>query len=167
VNVPAVGAPIAITANRCPAEQGRMPPSLARHRHRPGEFLLCVGLCLLRMRRPLSYKGSSLLGRGSWIAMNVPSSHGRKGWRPLHTRLGGCAWNVTLVAPVPMSSSGTSSPKRAPPVPGLKSSPTFAGHQRNSRFFFACRRQTRRCGRRYWQRSLSTARIPVMGGTYR
>jgi hypothetical protein len=129
-SIPAAGAPITITANRHPIEQGQMPPSLAGHCRHSGEsllfaesrlgLLLChdagfclllgVGLCLLHMRRPLSCKGSSLLGRGSWIVVKVPSSCGRKGWRPLHVRLGRLEWNMTLVMPVPMPSSGTSSP---------------------------------------------------------
>jgi hypothetical protein len=67
VNIPMAGAPVVITANRHPIEQGRMPPSLAGHCRRPGEcasarlaLLLCrdigfclligVGLCLLCMR---------------------------------------------------------------------------------------------------------------------
>jgi hypothetical protein len=103
VNVPVAGALATITTNRRPTEQGRSHPSLAGHHHQPGESLLCVnahlglllcrdtgfclligvGHCLLCMRRPLSCKGSSLLGRGRWIATKVPSSRGRKGWWPL------------------------------------------------------------------------------------
>jgi hypothetical protein len=40
-------------------------------------------------------------------------------------RLERCARIVTLVTPVPMPCSGTSSPRRVPPVPGLNSSPTM------------------------------------------
>jgi hypothetical protein len=123
-----------------------MPP-LVGHSHRPGEYLLyvstclglllycyvgfdlliCVGPCLLRMRWLLSCKGSSLLGRGSWIAERVSWSHGRKDWQPLHTRLGRCAWNMMPVMSVPMSSSGTSSPRRTHLVPVPNSLPTLAG----------------------------------------
>jgi hypothetical protein len=159
-NIPAVGAPVVITANHRPTEQGQTPPSLVGHRRQPGESLLCagarlglllyrgtsfcllisIGLCLLHMRQPLSCKGVSLLRRGSWIAAKGPSSYWQKGWWPLHVRLGRCMFNVTLVAPMSMPSHGTSSTKHEPPVPGLKSSPTLVRHWRNARFFFACRR---------------------------
>jgi hypothetical protein len=160
LNVLAVGAPAVITANCHPAEQGRMPPCLAGHRRRLGESLLCADACLglllcrdteglrlLRIRRPLSCMGTSLPGRGSWIAVRVPSSHGRKGWRPLRACLGRCVRNVMLVALVPMPSSRTSSPRCTPPVLSPNSSPILLGHWRNARFFSACRRWTWRCGR--------------------
>jgi hypothetical protein len=165
VNFPTVGAPTEVTANHHPTQQGRTPPSLVGHRRRLGESLLCVGaylglllrrdvgfcllivvgLRLLHMRRPLRYKGSSLPGRGSWIAERVPSSRWRKGWWPLHARLGRCTCNVTLVTLVPMLSSGTSSPRHVPLVPSPNSSLILARRWRNVRFFFTCRRWTRRC----------------------
>jgi hypothetical protein len=43
VNIPMAGAP---TSSRRSVVQGRMPPSLVRHRHQPGESLLYVGACL-------------------------------------------------------------------------------------------------------------------------
>jgi hypothetical protein len=87
------------------------------------------------MQWPSSCKSSSLPRRGSWIAERVPSSRGRKAWQPLHARSGRCAWNMMLVAPVLILSSGTSSPRRAPPVPSPNSSPTLAVRWRNARFF--------------------------------
>jgi hypothetical protein len=45
-NVPTVGAPAMITASLRSIEQGRVPPSLARHRRRPGESLLYASACL-------------------------------------------------------------------------------------------------------------------------
>jgi hypothetical protein len=78
-DVPIGGAPAAITASCRPVAQGRMPPLVGPRRH-PSESLLCadarlglllcrdvgfclllgVGLRLLRMRWPLSWKSSSL-----------------------------------------------------------------------------------------------------------
>jgi hypothetical protein len=158
---PIAGAPIVIAASCRPVMQGQIPPLLRPHR-RLGEsllhagaplgLLLChdagfclligVGLHLLRMRWPSSCKSSSLPRRGSWIVERVPSSRGRKAWWPLRARSGRCTWNMTLVTPVLMPFSGTSSPRRAPPVPGCKSPPTFAGSWRNARFFSAYRRRT-------------------------
>jgi hypothetical protein len=46
VNVPVVGAPVAISAHRHPVEQGWTSPSLAGHHHQPGESLLCADACL-------------------------------------------------------------------------------------------------------------------------
>jgi hypothetical protein len=67
---------------------------------------------------------------------------------------------MTVVVVVPMPSRGTSSPRRVPPILGPNSSPTLAGHWRNAKFLSAYRRQTWWYGRRYWQRSWSTACIP-------
>jgi hypothetical protein len=101
--------------------------------------MIGIGLHLLHMWWPSSYKSSSVPGRGSWIVERVPSSCGRKAWWALRTFSGRCAQNVMLVAPMPVTSSGTSSPRRAPPVPGPNSSLTLVGHWRNTRFFSACR----------------------------
>jgi hypothetical protein len=55
-NVPATQALIAITASCRPIEQGWIPPSLARHRRRLGETLLCVSACLgLLLYRDISF----------------------------------------------------------------------------------------------------------------
>jgi hypothetical protein len=147
VEVFVAGAPTAIVASCRPVVQGWMPPLVGPH-HRPGKSLLCAGACLglllyrdaefclligiglhlLCMRCPSSCKSSSFPERGSLIAKRVPSSRGRKAWWPLRPCSGRCTWNVTLVVPVPMLSSGTSSPRCAPPVPGPNSSPTLVGH---------------------------------------
>jgi hypothetical protein len=144
-DVPVAGDPAVIADIYHPITQGQMPP-LVGHHHRPGQSLLCagarlglllccdasfflligVGLHLLHMRWPSSCKGSSLPGSRSWIAKRVSLSCGRKAWWPLHARSGRCTWNMTIVAPVPMPSSGTSSPRRVPPIPGSNSSPTLA-----------------------------------------
>jgi hypothetical protein len=143
-SIPVAGATTAITTSCHPITQGWTPP-LARPHHRPGEslllidahlgLLLChdadfclligVGLHLLCMRWLSSCKSSSMLRRGSWIAEMVPSSCGRKAWRPLCARTGRCAQNKTLVAPMSMPSSGTSSPRRVLLVLGPNSSPTL------------------------------------------
>jgi hypothetical protein len=143
-SIPVAGATTAITTSCHPITQGWTPP-LARPHHRLGEslllidahlgLLLCrdadfclligVGLHLLCMRWLSSCKSSSMLRRGSWIAEMVPSSCGRKAWRPLCARTGRCAQNKTLVAPVSMPSSGTSSPRRVLLVLGPNSSPTL------------------------------------------
>jgi hypothetical protein len=144
---PIAGAPATIAASCHPVMQGWMPPLVEPHR-RSGEsllyfdarlgLLLCrdadfsmfigVGLHLLCMQWPSSCKSSSLPGRGSWIAERLPSSCGRKAWRPLRMRLGRCAWNVMLVVLMSMPSSGTSFPRRVIPVPSTNSSPTLVGH---------------------------------------
>jgi hypothetical protein len=139
VDVPTAGGPTAIAANRRSVMQGWTPPLVGRC-CRPGESLLHVGtrlgflLCLdasfflligpwprlLRIWWPLSCKGSSLARRGCWIAERVPSLRGRKCWWPLGAQLGRCMWNMMLVAPVPVPSSGTSSSRclRLVPSPG-------------------------------------------------
>jgi hypothetical protein len=142
-DAPTVGALATIIVSCCPAAYWRMPP-LVGHPYRPGESLLYVDACLgillyrdanfylligigphlLHMRWLLSCKGSSLLGRGSWIAERVPWSHGRKDWRPLCTHVGRCMWNTMLVMPMLMPSSRTSSPRHAHLVSGPNSLPT-------------------------------------------
>jgi hypothetical protein len=109
-NVPTVGAPVVIVISHHTVMQGRMPP-LVSHRCWLGESLLrvdahpglllsydtafcsliCAGPCLLRIRWPLSCKGSSLYGRGSWTAEKVPSSCGKKCLWPLHVLREVCA----------------------------------------------------------------------------
>jgi hypothetical protein len=188
-NTPTAGAPAAIAASRCSIEQGQTPP-LVEHRRQPSESLLyagaCLGLLLCRdtilylligtglglfhVRWSLSCRGSSLLRRGSWIAERVASPHGRMDWRPLSTPMERCAWNMTLVMPEPMLSSRASLPRRVSPAPGPNSSPNSTRCWSNARSFFAYRRWTWRCERRYWRRSRSTACIPLIrvgpvGGT--
>jgi hypothetical protein len=102
-NVLAVGAPTTIAASRRPIEHGRTPPPVRRF-HQPGGsslyasaclgMLYCrdAGLCLsigaglhlLHVRWSSSYRGSSLLGRGSWIAGKVTSWHGKMVWQLLN-----------------------------------------------------------------------------------
>jgi hypothetical protein len=152
-DVPIVGAHATIATICHPVMQGWTPP-LVGPRRRPGEsllyastrlgLLLChdagicllivLGLHLLHMQWTSSYKSSSLPRIGSWIAERVSSSCGRKAWQPLHARSGRCAWNVRLVTPVLMLSSGTSSPRHMPLVPDPNNSPTLARCWRNTRF---------------------------------
>jgi hypothetical protein len=163
-----------------------MPPTV-RHCHRSGGSLLCasaclglllchdtglclligVGLCLLQMRWPLSYRGSSLLRKGSWIAGKVPSSCGRMDWQPLSAPLERCTQNMMIVALELRLSSRTSSPRCTPLAPGPDSSPTSTGHWRNARSFFAYKRWTWKCERKYWWRSRNAVCIPPMVGTCR
>jgi hypothetical protein len=111
-----------------------------------------------------SCKGSSLPRIGSWTAGKVSSPHGRMDWRILSAPLERCMWNVTSVMSKPMLFS--SLPSCTPLVSGPNCSSTSTYHWRNIRSSFACRRQTWRCKRWYWQRSMRAASISPMGRTY-
>jgi hypothetical protein len=124
--------------------------------HDTGFYLLIgVGPHLLHMWWPLSCKGNTLLGRGSWIAERVSWSHGRKDWWPLRAHLGSCGRNVTLVMSMSMLSSSSSSPSSMRPIPGPNNLSTSVGRWRNARSFSAYKRLTWRCMRRYWWQDMS------------
>jgi hypothetical protein len=127
-------------------------------------LLIVVGLHLLQMGWPLRCRGSSLLGRGSWIARKVPLPHGRMDWQSLSAPLERCAWDVTPVAFEPGLSSRTSLPSCASLAPGPDNSPTSIRHWRNAKSF-ASRKWTQRCERRYWSRSRNAAYIALTGET--
>jgi hypothetical protein len=61
-------------------------------------LLIGVVLCLLQMWWSSSCKGSSLPGRGSWIAGKVPSWRGKMIWQLLSALWEGHSWNVMLSA---------------------------------------------------------------------
>jgi hypothetical protein len=69
---------------------------------------------------------------------------------------------MTLIITVPMLPSGISSPRRVPLVPGSSYTLTLTRCWRNAKYFFACRRWTWMCKRRYWRRIKSVAYIPLM-----
>jgi hypothetical protein len=140
---------------------------LACYRHAGLCLLIGVGLCLIQMWWPLSYRVSFLPGRGSWIAGKASSPCGRMDWWLLSAPLERCAQKVMPVTYELRLSSKTSLPRRMPLAPCPNSSLASIRRWRNIRSSVANRRQTRRCKRRYWRRIMRTTCIPPMGGTCR